>query len=94
MKIEVNGPAADPLIQTPSAKQVSNSGPASTQSPTEDRITLHSDSASVQSLTAQAMSLPEVRQGMVDAISQSVKSGQYQIDPTKIANAIYETEGK
>ena len=93
MKIDVNSPVASQFPPDRGAKQVSNSGLASTQSAIEDRTTLHSDSTSVQALTTQAMNSPEVRQGKVDALSQSVKSGGYQVDATKIAAAIVESEG-
>ena len=45
-------------------------------------------------LTTQAMKSPEIRQDKVDALSQSVKSGEYQLDATKIAGSIVESEGK
>jgi flagellar biosynthesis anti-sigma factor FlgM len=60
---------------------------------TEDWTSFHSDSASVQSLTSQALSYPEVRQGTVDALRQSVESGQYDVDATRIAGAISSNEG-
>jgi flagellar biosynthesis anti-sigma factor FlgM len=94
MKIEVNSPAASQLPPDRVAKQVSNSGLAGTQSGTDDRTTFHSDSTSVQSLTTQALNFPEIRQDKVDALSQSVKSGEYQLDATKIAGSIVESEGK
>jgi flagellar biosynthesis anti-sigma factor FlgM len=70
--------------------RVSSGGQASTQGAAQDWTSFHSDSNSVQSLTSQALSSPEVRQGTVDALRQSVNSGQYQVDPTKIAAAISE----
>jgi flagellar biosynthesis anti-sigma factor FlgM len=94
MKIEVNSPAASQLPPDRIGKQVSNPGLAGAQSATEDRTTFHSDSTSVQALTRQALNSPEVRQDKVDALSQSVKSGEYQVDATKIAGAILESEGK
>jgi flagellar biosynthesis anti-sigma factor FlgM len=59
----------------------SNSGVSST----EDRATLTSDTASVSSLASTAMNSPEVRQGLVDSLKQSVNSGQYELNPGKIA---------
>jgi negative regulator of flagellin synthesis FlgM len=94
MKIEVNGPAASQVPDPRSAKQVSNSGPATSQSATVDRTTFYSDSASVQSLVSQALKSPEIRQDKVDSIRQSVSNGQYQVDPTKIAAAITASNGK
>jgi anti-sigma28 factor (negative regulator of flagellin synthesis) len=35
-----------------------------------------------------------VRQGTVDALRESVNSGQYQVDPAKIAAAISESGGE
>lgn len=57
----------------------------STLSSTEDRTTLTSGSASVGSLASVALSSPEVRQGLVDSLKQSVNSGQYELNPNKIA---------
>lgn len=92
MKIEVNSPVLSQVAVDRSTKQVSNGSLASTQSTTEDRTTFHSDSASVQALTSQAMKTPEVRQDKVDALSQSVKSGEYKADPTETAGAILDSE--
>jgi flagellar biosynthesis anti-sigma factor FlgM len=97
MQIELNNSLASLLRTDQSVKQVSTSDTAATQaaaSATQDRTTLHSDSQSVQSLTRQALSSPEIRQDKVDALSQSVKSGSYQLDATGIAGAIIESNGK
>jgi flagellar biosynthesis anti-sigma factor FlgM len=93
MKIEVNSPTAIPLPASPAAKQVSNGGVTAAQSASADRTTFHTDSLSVQSLTSQAMSAPEVRQDKVDALRQSVSSGEYQPDATKTASAIVDDNG-
>jgi flagellar biosynthesis anti-sigma factor FlgM len=53
-----------------------------------DRATLTSDSTSVESLVSTALSSPEVRQDTVDSLRLSVSSGQYEIDPAKIASSI------
>jgi flagellar biosynthesis anti-sigma factor FlgM len=92
MKIDVNSPVLNPLAADRGAKQVSNDSLSGAQGSTQDRTTLHSDSASVQALTSQAMQSPEVRQEKVDALSQSVKSGEYKADPTTTAGAILENE--
>jgi flagellar biosynthesis anti-sigma factor FlgM len=92
MKIDVNSLGLSQLAADRSPKQVSNGSLAGVQSATEDRTTLHSDSASVQALTSQAMKTPEVRQDKVDALSQSVKSGEYMADPSETAGAILGSE--
>jgi len=88
MKIDVNSPTVSLLSVDAGAKKVSTGGVTSTQSATQDRTTFHSDKLSVQSLTSQAMNSPEIRQDKVDALRQSVKSGEYQVSSTKTADAI------
>lgn len=55
---------------------------------TEDRTTFSSAGAQIQSLTAEAMNTPPVRQDKVDALKQSVANGEYHLDPSAIASAI------
>jgi flagellar biosynthesis anti-sigma factor FlgM len=94
MKIEGINPAAVQLPVDNLAARVSNGGPASTQAAAQDWTSFHSDSSSVQALTSQALNSPEVRQGTVDALRQTVSSGQYQLDPAKIAAAITSGNGE
>jgi flagellar biosynthesis anti-sigma factor FlgM len=88
MKIEGINPADAQLPVDPVTARVISSGQASTQGAAKDWTSFYSDSNSVQSLTGQALSSPEVRQGTVDALRESVNSGQYQLNPSKIAAAI------
>jgi flagellar biosynthesis anti-sigma factor FlgM len=90
MKIDLNSLEASQLSVDREAKQVSNGRLAGTQAATEDQVSFHSDSLSVQSLTSQALSLPQIRQDKVDALRQSVTSGAYQPDASKTAGAIIE----
>jgi flagellar biosynthesis anti-sigma factor FlgM len=92
MKIDVNSPVLSQLTTDRSPKQVANTSLAGTQSTTEDRTTFHSDSLSVQALTSQAMQSPAVRQDKVDALSQSVKSGEYKPNASEIAGAIIDSQ--
>jgi flagellar biosynthesis anti-sigma factor FlgM len=93
MKIDVNSPTVSTLPTARNASKVSSGNVASTQSTTQDRTTFSSDTQSVQALTSQAMKSPEVRQDKVDALSQSVKSGQYKPDASKTAASILSNEG-
>jgi flagellar biosynthesis anti-sigma factor FlgM len=89
MKIEgITQAAVTPLPTDSVQARVQQEGPAAAQSPQGDWTSFHSDSTSVQSLTTQALQSPEVRQPTVDALRQSVASGQYQVDTAKVANAI------
>jgi len=94
MKIDANGPIAN-QIQTERNPSQKPDGIASTgSSEASDRTTLNSTGNSVQLLTNQALQSPEVRQDKVDAIRQSVSSGQYKVDPGKIADAMIAGEDK
>ncbi len=106
MNIEGIGPTATQLPVDSVTARVSNDGLTGTQgtqgtqgargaqAATEDWTSFHSDSTSVLTLTSQALNSPEVRQGTVDALRQSVNGGQYQVDATKIAAAISISNGK
>jgi flagellar biosynthesis anti-sigma factor FlgM len=93
MKIDVNSPALNQISAERSTKQVTNGSISTAQSATEDRTTFHSDSASVQALTSQAMQSPEIRQSTVAALTQAVRSGTYKPDATATASAIVDSEG-
>jgi flagellar biosynthesis anti-sigma factor FlgM len=54
----------------------------------DDQATLPEDKVSLSSLSTQALGLPEVRQGLVDSLRQSISSGQYKLDPSAIADAM------
>jgi flagellar biosynthesis anti-sigma factor FlgM len=94
MKIEGLSPVEAQLPVDTVAARVASSGQASIQGAAQDWTSFHSDSNSVLSLTSQALSSPEVRQGTVDALRQSVNSGQYQVDAAKIAAAISDSGGE
>lgn len=92
MKIEGSSLVeTQPPVGSVTARTVGDS--TSAQGVTEDWTSFHSDSTSLQSLTSQALSFPEIRQETVDALRQSVESGQYPIDATKIASAISYSQG-
>jgi flagellar biosynthesis anti-sigma factor FlgM len=92
MKIEVNSPTVSLPPVDRGAKKASTGSVSDAQSVTQDRTTFHTDTLSVQSLTAQVLKSHEVRQNKVDALSQSVKRGEYQVDSTKTADAIVDSK--
>jgi len=92
MKIDVNSPVLSQLVTDRGAKQVSTSKLVVSESATEDRTTFHSDSASVDALTNQAMQTPDIRQAKVDALSQSVSSGEYEANAAATAGGIFASE--
>ena len=94
MKIDGVGPVEAQLPVDSVTARVSSGGQASPQGAVQDRTSFQSDSNSVLSLATQALSSPEIRQGTVDALRQSVNSGQYQLDPARIAAAISQSGGE
>ncbi len=90
MRIDSNSPA-NLLPPDRSTSSVSKPAPSEVAGPTEDRTTFSSAGATIQSLTAEAMNTPPVRQDKVDALRQSVASGEYHLDPASIASAIVES---
>ncbi len=76
--------SSDASLQKAGAQKVTHSVEANI----EDRATLKSDSASPNSLASIALSSPEVRQEKVDSLIQSIQSGQYELNPAKIASAM------
>jgi flagellar biosynthesis anti-sigma factor FlgM len=94
MKIDGVSPVEAQLPVESVAVRASSGGQATTPGAAQDWTSFHSDSSSVLSLTSQALSSVEVRQGTVDALRESVNSGQYQVDPTRIAAAISNSGGQ
>jgi flagellar biosynthesis anti-sigma factor FlgM len=94
MKIEGISPSATHLPVDTVPARVSSGGPTGTQGTAQDWTSFRSDSVSVQSLTSQALTSPEVRQGTVDALRQAVSRGNYQPDAGKIAAAISASGGE
>ncbi len=90
MKVDLNTLAASQLAVDQGAKQVSNGRLTGNQATTEDRISFHSGSLSVESLTSQALNSPQIREDKVSALHQSVTSGAYQPDASSTAGAMIE----
>ena len=46
------------------------------------------DQTRIQSLAAQALSAPEVREAKVSSLAQAISTGEYSVDASKVAGAI------
>jgi flagellar biosynthesis anti-sigma factor FlgM len=89
MRIDQLNSTASQLSSELSSQQIgAQKAGQSSLSDVEDRATLTSNSTSVDSLVSTAMSSPEVRQDLVDSLRLSVTSGQYELDPAKIASSM------
>lgn len=86
MRIDLFSTTANQISNDLNPKQVSARIAAqSAEGGGEDHATLTSDSTFVGSLVSSALSSPEVRQDKVASLRQAISSGQYEVDPAKIA---------
>jgi flagellar biosynthesis anti-sigma factor FlgM len=93
MRIDLfNSSASQISNEAGSSKVSAHKSSASGVASGEDWATLTSGSAQVGALVNAAMQTPDVRQGMVDSLRQSVSSGQYELDPTRIAASMVSEE--
>ncbi len=58
-----------------------------------DRAQFSFDPARIRSLTAQTLSLPEIRQTKVSSLAQAIGSGAYKVDTAKVASALASAYG-
>jgi flagellar biosynthesis anti-sigma factor FlgM len=93
MKIGLDSSTPDPIV-TPrgnnndatSTNQVHNAG--------EDTTALAFDRTNIGALASQAMASADVRQDKVDALRQAINSGQYKVEPDKVADAMLQESPK
>jgi flagellar biosynthesis anti-sigma factor FlgM len=88
MRIGLNAPDPQPV----SAEQAQKSSTAATNysgpSGAGDKSAFSQDTVTLSALATQALRTPEVRQGLIDRLKQSISGGQYQLDPHEIADAM------
>ena len=88
MRIGLNQP--DP--QSIAAEQAKKSSTTATnqpeQAPPAEKAAASQDRVTLSALASQALGMPEVRQGQVDSLKQSINKGQYKLDPHEIADAM------
>ena len=93
MRIDLYNSAASQISSEQTSQQINAQNAANSGQPNgEDRATLTSDSTSVGSLVSTALASPEVRQDLVASLRQSVNSGQYDLDPGKIAASMVDDQ--
>ncbi len=66
----------------------STSGSTSGRASGLDQTRFSFDQTRVQSLAAQALAQPEIRQAKVQALQHAIGSGQYSISPSQVADAL------
>ena len=75
-------------VKKPSVATANLSQSASASSSDSDTSSLSQDRVTLSALASQALGLPEVRQGAVASLRQSISNGQYKLDPSSIADAM------
>ncbi|MGA2744104.1 MAG: flagellar biosynthesis anti-sigma factor FlgM [Candidatus Sulfotelmatobacter sp.] len=79
---------ADQVKKPSVAATQSQPATASTSDSSSETTGLSQDRVTLSALASQALGLPEVRQGAVDSLRQSISNGQYKLDPSSIADAM------
>lgn len=69
--------------QQPATPEISSDG---TQN--DDAASLSLNHTNIQSLEAQALSAPAIRQDKVDALRQAIANGTYKVAPEQVADAM------
>jgi len=92
MRIDLFNSATSQIANEQSSQVSLQNAAKSGQSDVEDKTTLTSDSVSISSLVNTALKTPEVRQDKVDSLRLSVTSGQYELDPHKIAASMIDEQ--
>ena len=93
MRIDLNGATPDPIL----SQQKNQPAPQASDAVDkhgEDQTSLSLSRDNIKSLVSQAMATAETRQDKVDALRQAVSSGQYKIEPEKVAEAILQESAK
>jgi negative regulator of flagellin synthesis FlgM len=89
MRIDLNQATASQIATETSPKQVNAENVAASDlANAGDRTTLTSTQQSLNALVSTAMGSPEIRQDRVDSLKQAISSGQYELDPEKIASSM------
>jgi flagellar biosynthesis anti-sigma factor FlgM len=88
-RVGVDLPEASPeQAKASRAGQNSAVDSASSTVSSADQTRLTFDQAKVQSLQAQVLAEPEIREGKVGALRQSISDGEYAVPASQIAEAI------
>lgn len=88
MRIDSNQSGQTVSESNQPAGAAAGGGPSVNLNLNENQAQLSGTHVLVQALVAEAAQLPEVRQEKVNALRQSVQSGDYKPDPAQVAGAL------
>ncbi len=88
----INSEALESSKSSRAAQSLSSLGPRATApaggNSSSDQASFSFDQIRVQSLTAQALAQPEVREAKVQSLRQAIHQDQYSVSPGQIAEAL------
>jgi len=91
MKVNLNPSSLTPSdsqqVRKPASTEEAGS-PGSISTVDGDKVTLSTDTSGIATLQAAALSQPELRSDKVEALRQAIATGQYKVEPDKIAEAM------
>ena len=87
MRIDSNQPISNQVVTETTARNSGKTGDASNAASSEG-ATFSAGKVGVNTLEAQVLATPEIRQDRVEALRQAISSGNYQLDPAKMADAM------
>jgi len=92
MRIDSNQPVSNQVATERATRNAGKTGGSAGAS--SDGATFSADPSGVSSLEAQVLATPEIRADRVAALRDAVRNGSYQVDPSKIADAILRESGR
>jgi len=93
MQVNLNGTTPDPILSQKQS-QTTSPAPQVSQEQGADKATLSSGQDQTATLLSQAMATPDVRLDKIEALRQAINSGEYKIEPDKIADAMLNDSAK
>lgn len=94
MKIDLNNASGSLIPADWAAKGAASRSADASNEASGDRTTISTQGSAVQDLAAKALDTPEIRQEKVNALRESVNNGTYSLDPSKIAEAMIDSESQ
>jgi|SRR5450631_3242304 len=91
MRIDSNQPISNQVVTETTARNSGKAGDAANaaaNAAANEGATFSAGKVGVNTLEAQVLATPEIRQDRVEALRQAISSGNYQLDPAKMADAM------
>lgn len=93
MQVNLNGATPDPILSQ-KKNEATESASEVRHEQANDKATLSLGQDKTGTLVSEAMTAPEIRLQKVEALRQAISSGEYKIEPDKIAAAILQESDK